>query len=425
MIEKIKGVGFLLKQFTDEAHFNHYMQYIEDNPERCIFQSYLDQDRVVGDDLIDLDTYSFDFGIDDEWSEDYMDDRYQYRKLEEPGYGEVIDAVVDGIFVDMMPLSHWGSNNNVPVAYNFKAGEEGLYFLIYQVCMKDPRDRIDLHSRFELDFHFSNRDMFNRVSYLPRGEMNLPWLFFAFAMLYAVCLYIWNAHIGLIKDGKEGYFDIGDEPVTAAATIPGATATPDVPTIYPIHYLMGFLLTIKFCTLFFESIRYHYLRVTGHATFFSVIYYIFAFLKGMTLFTVIVLIGSGWSFVKSFLSAREKKMILGVLFLQVINNIAIVVLTQETEGEVSFDRWTAILHLVDIVCCCAVLLPIVWQVNQLERTCKRINTKATKTTKAGKMIRKKLHSSMTKTTTFQKTNLTIYQSMTMKESFPMNEWLLN
>ena len=83
--------------------------------------------------------------------------------------------------------------------------------------------------------------------------------------------------------------------------------------------------------------------------------------------TVILLIGSGWSFVKPFLTDREKKMILGVIVLQVINNIAIVVLTQETEGEIAFDRWTAILHLVDIVCCCAVLLPIVWQVNQLEK----------------------------------------------------------
>ena len=75
--------------------------------------------------------------------------------------------------------------------------------------------------------------------------------------------------------------------------------------------------------------------------------------------TVILLIGSGWSFVKPFLTDREKKMILGVIVLQVINNIAIVVLTQETEGEIAFDRWTAILHLVDIVCCCAVLLPFI------------------------------------------------------------------
>jgi G protein-coupled receptor 107 len=89
--------------------------------------------------------------------------------------------------------------------------------------------------------------------------------------------------------------------------------------------------------------------------------------QGITLFTVILLIGSGWSFVKPFLSDRERNMILAILVLQVINNIAIVVLTQETEGENAFDKWTAVLHLVDILCCCAVLIPIVWQVNQLEK----------------------------------------------------------
>lgn len=67
-------------------------------------------------------------------------------------------------------------------------------------------------------------------------------------------------------------------------------------------------------------------------------------------------------------------MILAILVLQVINNIAIVVLTQETEGEVAFDSWTAILHLVDIICCCAVLIPIVWQVNTLEKNIALSNT---------------------------------------------------
>ena len=40
-----------------------------------------------------------------------------------------------------------------------------------------------------------------------------------------------------------------------------------------------------------------------------------------------------------------------------------------TEGESTFQGWTAVLHLVDIFCCCAVLIPIVWQVNQLEKSC--------------------------------------------------------
>lgn len=189
-------------------------------------------------------------------------------------------------------------------------------------------------------------------------------MYLAFAVIYAVCLWIWYFNIRLIKAGKEGYFDVGGEVAPPAIS---SGAAPSTPTIYPIHYLMGVLLTLKFCTLLFEAIRFHYLRVLGHAVFFSAIYYVFAFLKGMTLFTVILLIGSGWSFVKPFLSDREKKMILGVLILQVINNIALVALTTETEGEIAFDNWTAILHLVDIICCCAVLMPIIWQVNRLEQ----------------------------------------------------------
>lgn len=49
-----------------------------------------------------------------------------------------------------------------------------------------------------------------------------------------------------------------------------------------------------------------------------------------------------------------------------LNQLALVVLSRETEGERSFGKWNAVLHLVDILCCCAVLLPIVWQVNRME-----------------------------------------------------------
>uniref|UniRef100_A0A7S0UHF2 GOST seven transmembrane domain-containing protein n=1 Tax=Pseudo-nitzschia delicatissima TaxID=44447 RepID=A0A7S0UHF2_9STRA len=288
------------------------------------------------------------------------------------GTGEVTDSVVrDGIFLDMLNTKLWRPRHAY-ASYDFQPGEEGFYFLMYQVCYKSDdelengaNDKLfDIHTRFELDFHSSNMDRFGRLSYLSRGEMNLPWLFLGFSVMYAVCIYIWHFNIKLIKEGKQGYFDIEGE--EGPPTLPGQPEAPS-PTIYPIHYLMGVLLTLKFCTLLFEAIRYHFLRVRGHAEFFSFVYYTFAFIKGMSLFTVILLIGSGWSFVKPFLTESEKKMILAVLVLQVINNIAIVFLTQETEGEIAFDNWTAVLHLVDIICCCAVLMPIIWQVNQLEK----------------------------------------------------------
>lgn len=400
LTDSIKGVGFLLKKFPDEAAFNHYMNWVQANSSRCIFQQYLERDD---DDfgLYDLDDdYHFDYDYGNfEDLDDYLyegggdgsgDDLFgpgnppdddtirrlspsqQRRRRQEDrlGYGEVMDAVEDGIFLDMLPRSRW-KPNRPSVVYDFEAGEAGLYFLMYQVCFRDDINKnknqlLDIHSKFELDFHFSNLDALGNESYLPAGEMPLPWIFFLFSIVYGVLLYLWVSNIVLIKEGKPGHFNTGDafpppsNPLGRGAQLPTAT-------VYPIHYMMAFLLTLKFMSLLFESIRYHYLRVTGNAVFWSAVYYTFAFLKGITLFTVILLIGSGWSFVKPFLSDREKKMIFAILVLQVVNNIAIVVLTQETEGEKSFDRWTAILHLVDIFCCCAVLIPIVWQVNQLEK----------------------------------------------------------
>jgi Lung seven transmembrane receptor. len=100
----------------------------------------------------------------------------------------------------------------------------------------------------------------------------------------------------------------------------------------------------------------------------SLIYYLINFIKGTFLFTVILLLGSGWSFFKPFLSTKERRVIYLVFLLQVIDNVAILVLSHETMGEKYYSNWSAILHLVDIVSCCAILIPIVWQVNTLERS---------------------------------------------------------
>jgi G protein-coupled receptor 107 len=131
---------------------------------------------------------------------------------------------------------------------------------------------------------------------------------------------------------------------------------------------MAVLLVFKFLSVFFESVRYHAIGILGHAEFWAFVYYLFTFIKGVFLFTVILLIGAGWSFLKPFLNAAEKRVICLVLTLQVVNNIALVILTNETTGEFGFSKWNAILHLVDILCCCAVLIPIVWQVNSLEKS---------------------------------------------------------
>jgi hypothetical protein len=131
---------------------------------------------------------------------------------------------------------------------------------------------------------------------------------------------------------------------------------------------MSALIGVKFLATFFESLRYHAIRVSGHAEGWTVLYYAFTFVRGTFLFTVILLLGTGWSFVKPFLNSQEKQVVACILAFQVVNNIALICLAHLVQGEASYARWTAVMHLVDIVCCCAVLLPLVWQLNQLEKT---------------------------------------------------------
>ena len=196
VLDKVNGVGFLLKQFDDEAHFNSYMAMVEEEG-LCIFQEFLDQakeDDIFNgfvDDTVD-DQFLFDWygdssgDFDDYYAmaeDDFYDRRQQRRRRisasGKQGTGEVTDSVVrDGIFLDMTNTKTWRPRHAY-ASYEFGPGEAGFYFLMYQVCYKSDaelangaNDKLfDIHTRFELDFDFSNKDRFGRMSYLSRGEM--------------------------------------------------------------------------------------------------------------------------------------------------------------------------------------------------------------------------------------------------------------
>ena len=50
---------------------------------------------------------------------------------------------------------------------------------------------------------------------------------------------------------------------------------------------------------------------------------------------------------------------------QICAEVAIVILDEATPASRNWITWRDILHLVDIVCCCAVLFPIVWSIKHL------------------------------------------------------------
>ena len=64
--------------------------------------------------------------------------------------------------------------------------------------------------------------------------------------------------------------------------------------------------------------RFYYMKAHGDTmTSWNEIYYVFMFLKGIMLFVVILLIGTGWSLLKPHLNHSEKQIIFVVLLLQV------------------------------------------------------------------------------------------------------------
>ena len=352
--------GFVLKRFNTVSDFVQFESEIVADPSICVYDKFrrdkyrhLDSISYYADDYID-DHIAYDPQLgfaDDAEYDDFLrdgDDEYAFD------FFNNIDVSVDGIYLSMKDTDLWkipeGDDKAPSIDHSFEYDEEGLYFLIYQVCASSSTALFsEVRSSFKVDLKFQNYDKLGKISFLTAGEVHFPLIFFFFSISYSLLIYIW-------------YLTLRGEVITKTERTDGSSKV----GVRAIHHLMTAVLILKALSMAFESVRYHFIALHGHAELWSFAYYFITFLKGVMLFTVILLIGSGWSLVKPFLQAREKKIILAVLILQIIDNLALVVLLNEMEGEKQYQNWQAILHLIDIICCCAILLPIVWQVSSLE-----------------------------------------------------------
>jgi len=137
--------------------------------------------------------------------------------------------------------------------------------------------------------------------------------------------------------------------------------------VFKIHYLMGVLVIIKSFSLLFHGVNYHFIQTKGvHMEAWAVMYYIMHLLKGALLFTVLALIGSGWAFIKHILSSKEKKIFMMVVPLQIIANVAFIIVEETEEASAEHSMWQELLFLIDFLCCGAILLPVVWSIRHLQ-----------------------------------------------------------
>ncbi|XP_076004080.1 protein GPR108 [Genypterus blacodes] len=208
---------------------------------------------------------------------------------------------------------------------------EGLYNLNFHLC----------HNMTGVDLPYSltvNLTERNPGAYLSAAEIPLSRLYICMAGVFFTAAMIWVYTLM-----KHRY------------------------SVFKIHWLMAALAFTKATSLVFHSINYYVINTKGHRIEgWAVMYYITHLLKGALLFITLALIGTGWAFVKYILSDKEKKIFMIVIPLQVLANVAYIIIESTEEGSREYAFWRQILFLVDLICCGAILFPVVWSIRHLQ-----------------------------------------------------------
>lgn len=188
----------------------------------------------------------------------------------------------------------------------------------------------------------------------------------------------YSLHVNITERNPEGYLSATEIPLPRlyismagiffmAAVVWTYTLLKHRYSVFKIHWLMAALAYTKAVSLLFHSINYYFINSDGYPIEgLAVMYYITHLLKGALLFITLALIGTGFAFVKYILSDKEKKIFMIVIPLQVLANVAYIIIEETEEGSSEYALWREILFLVDLICCGAVLFPVVWSIRHLQ-----------------------------------------------------------
>jgi len=172
--------------------------------------------------------------------------------------------------------------------------------------------------------------------------MPLPTLYFVLSVAYIIIAIVWNTVLCKSEDA-----------------------------VYKMHYLMLVVVFVKSLSCLFHAVNYHFIMKQGvHEEAWAVLYYIAYLTRGALLFVTIILIGSGWAFIKHVLSDKEKKLFLIFIPLQILDNIASIIVEESEEGLSQYTVWKEIFILIDLLCCGAILFPVVWSIKHLQEASK-------------------------------------------------------
>ncbi|XP_067825939.1 protein GPR107 [Heptranchias perlo] len=243
------------------------------------------------------------------------------------------DKSKDG--TDTIPMQEKNTSYSFMFSFTINTEEEqGLYSLYFHNCYSDKKPAAQSF-RFDMDITIVEH---NPGSYLSAGEIPLPKLYISMAFFFFLAGVVW---VYILRKRSTD--------------------------VFKIHWLMGALAFNKSLSLVFHAIDYHFISTQGYPIEgWAVVYYITHLLKGALLFITIALIGTGWAFVKHILSDKDKKIFMIVIPLQVLANVAYIIIESTEEGTTEYGLWKEILFLVDLLCCGAILFPVVWSIRHLQ-----------------------------------------------------------
>ncbi|KAF9329799.1 hypothetical protein BG006_007170 [Podila minutissima] len=199
--------------------------------------------------------------------------------------------------------------------YVIKDGEQEQWTIIFVNC---PRSIVS--------FKLKTTEMNPGQNHLSAGDIPLPKVYGASAVAYAVAAMAWLYML----------------------------TRNDTKVFWP-HKLIFILAVMISVQKAFQALKTYYMGQGVDAEGWTVMFYIFAFLKGSLSILIITLIASGWMFIKPFLSQKDKKIILIIIPLQILSNIAQTIQNETAIGSINWAFWSQVFPLVDLISCVVIL----------------------------------------------------------------------
>uniref|UniRef100_A0A183C6U7 Lung seven transmembrane receptor family protein n=1 Tax=Globodera pallida TaxID=36090 RepID=A0A183C6U7_GLOPA len=235
-------------------------------------------------------------------------------------------------YLDFLPTVLQNGQYSTQFAVRFNEQQKGFYFLFFHNCFNYREHGYSDRVAVDLTVTLVER---NVDSFLSIEDIPKPNLYIYFAFVFALATILW-ANLLCKADGK---------------------------SIFKVHRLMLALVFLKSLTLLFHGVNFYFVSVYGHEReLWAIIYYVTHLLKGALLFGTIILIGTGYTFFKRFLGDRDRRLFMFVLPLQILDNIAMIILEESEFGDKRYLFWLEMFTFLDLVCCMSILLPILWSI---------------------------------------------------------------